>query len=357
MRRNKIAFVTDEFTTTLTDSGGLASYLQKQVSSFSEKGYEVHVLVRAEQSEQIKWNNVTIHHISPDWGHEMVLINFIRNRISKSLGRILTELRISYAISCYFTALNKHNGPFEIVQIADYMFRGLFIPIGTYLRIVRTSWIRSEFKNADNEYNNWSEYVLNMLEVLQLHRGDLLYCPSRFLLSYYQKEYDFHNLVYEAPQLPNVYFTEKTGLESNHNKPYFLHFGQISKRKGSDLVLQAVEILDLKNHRDFDILLIGMDRFNLISKYDSCKNLKYLGAQKRDVVNAYLKNCIAVILPSRIDNSPNTALESIACGKKIITVKNSSIDDLLEEFNSEGVVLEDFSAQELATVMLNEFKN
>lgn len=349
MRKNRVAFVTDEFITTHKTSGGLASYLYKRALQLISEGHEVHILVRADKSEVFLLGEIYVHHIGPKLGKEMILINFITNYVSKSVGIILYELKTSFNISRYFLKLNKKNATFNTVQIADYMFRGLFIPHGEYFRVVRSSWTRKAFMSADNEYGKMRDKVFYQLERLQLYNSECVLCPSQWLYRYYSKNESLSNLQYEKPRLPEIKIPIK-----RLGEPSFLHFGQISYRKGSDLVLEAFEIIANEGIEGINLLIVGSDRLGL-ARNNRIPNVTFIGPLERDELVQCIYDSIAVILPSRIDNSPNTALESIALSKKIITTKDSSIDDLLEEFNSEGIVLETYDAKELANTIKNEY--
>ena len=50
-----------------------------------------------------------------------------------------------------------------------------------------------------------------------------------------------------------------------------------------------------------------------------------------DKLYPIIKNSIAVILPSRIDNFPNTCLESMALGKIVVGTKKTSFDEIITD--------------------------
>ncbi|MDF1845396.1 MAG: glycosyltransferase, partial [Rubripirellula sp.] len=52
----------------------------------------------------------------------------------------------------------------------------------------------------------------------------------------------------------------------------------------------------------------------------------------------YVANARFVILPSRIDNIPNTALEAMALGRVVIGTQNASFDQLIDDKHNGFVV-------------------
>jgi len=68
-----------------------------------------------------------------------------------------------------------------------------------------------------------------------------------------------------------------------------------------------------------------------MARSENIPGIHYLGALTRADMNTVLSNAIASVLPSRVDNLPNTAIESLSLGTPVITMANSSIDELVTD--------------------------
>jgi len=76
------------------------------------------------------------------------------------------------------------------------------------------------------------------------------------------------------------------------------------------------------------------------------ERLHVLGVLPRETLRPIIRAADAVILPSRIDNYPNTCLEAQALGKIVIGTRGTSLDEMIEEGKT-GFLAEPGSPQSL----------
>jgi glycosyltransferase involved in cell wall biosynthesis len=335
----KIAFITDEYPYTLNTSGGLATYVQNTAKYLSSIGNEVHVFVPGSINNIILDDGVQVHIVNKKqieykfkYLNKKTLWKFYK------LFDVLTNIFISYKLSKEFNNYEKEEGAFKWVQISDYMFRGLFVRKLNRPIKVRCSWSRDLFLKADDVKYTLTHKIYGFLERLQMRRADELFAPSKFLSEYFKSQYSFNVKVirtltqYNSPKFDDTILSEI-------KKPYLLHFGIISKRKGSDYVIEAIKILTKRGIR-LRVYFVGKDLYSLAHNSDLADlGIVYLGSKPRSQINSLIQNCEAAILPSRIDNIPNTVIECITLSKPFISMNKSSVEELVNDSNK-GVIVE-----------------
>ena len=127
--------------------------------------------------------------------------------------------------------------------------------------------------------------------------------------------------------------SDKKKIRKHYNLPLnkkiilFNSFSGIySKRKGADLFFDAIK----KTNLEFDILIIGN---HLDKNIDNQINHKihWMGRFDNEFKLSELINCAdLLVLPSRIDNLPQTGLEAQACGLPVVAFNTNGIKDLID---------------------------
>ena len=101
--------------------------------------------------------------------------------------------------------------------------------------------------------------------------------------------------------------------------------GIYSKRKGGDLFLDILKKIQI----EFEIMIIGNyydDKINNQVK----QKIHWIGRIEDDAKLSELINCAdLLVLPSRMDNLPQTGLEAQACGLPIVAFDSNGIKDLI----------------------------
>ena len=138
------------------------------------------------------------------------------------------------------------------------------------------------------------------------------------------------------------------------NKKIIL-FGSVDvftdKRKGLNLFLSKLDKIS-KKIDDFKLLIFG-------GKYIEEKNynfqIKNLGYLNKEQLRFFYNKADVYIVTSEQDNLPNTAIEAMACGTPVITVKNNGLKEIIIN-KKNGFVLEKFSNEELCKSINQSFK-
>lgn len=142
--------------------------------------------------------------------------------------------------------------------------------------------------------------------------------------------------------------------QSTHpQKPYFLFLGRIAfYHKGLDFLLESMEWLQIKNS-DIQVIVAGdgedKEKFLQIIKDKNLKNVIYKGKVQGQQKEDLLKNCLALVQPSRFEIFPFTILEAAAHGKPTIAFKIENLDEIVKD---QGILVPKFNESAFGEAML-----
>lgn len=119
--------------------------------------------------------------------------------------------------------------------------------------------------------------------------------------------------------------------------------GIYNKRKGWDLFVKAINQINI----DLDVMVIGNGSNKNIENQIS-KKIHWMGIAKRDedLVN-FINCCDILVLPSRMDNLPQTGMEAQACGLPVVAFNSNGIKDLINH-KIDGYLAEPYDAKSLS---------
>lgn len=151
------------------------------------------------------------------------------------------------------------------------------------------------------------------------------------------------------------------------SKQYLLYFGSLSRIKGVDLMADVINKI-VPKFPQLSFAFIGVD-YGLpnrkpISQFINEECVKYkerilfLPFQPHKKLYPVIKNAIAVVAPSRVDNYPNTCLEAQSLGVPVIGTNDSSIEELIVDGKT-GFIAENSSSQSISSkleILLNMSK-
>jgi len=183
------------------------------------------------------------------------------------------------------------------------------------LQIVGPSkWICNQSKNSEVFGNFRTHHIPNSINTK--------------IFKFFNKDYskDLFNL---PKDVPTVLFVADT-FDNN--------------RKGFRFLYQALELL---SDQKLNLLVIGSGN---ITKYSFGINHKmfFLGSVKEELIMSIAYNAADLfIIPSIMDNLPNTAIESICCGTPVIGFEIGGIPDIIQD-GLNGYLAKNLSTESLA---------
>jgi glycosyltransferase involved in cell wall biosynthesis len=134
----------------------------------------------------------------------------------------------------------------------------------------------------------------------------------------------------------------------------YIAFGAVGgtkdKRKGADLLFKAIKILGKTVSKNYlaKIVIIVFGETKSSININSVFPIKFIGNVKDDLKLRYLYSAVnLIIVPSRIDNLPQVACESQACGTPVVAFRTSGLKDIVEH-KVTGCLAKPFDPKSLA---------
>jgi glycosyltransferase involved in cell wall biosynthesis len=336
----RIAFITPEFVTEPSYSGGLANYLGRVTVALAEQGHEVHVLTRSQQNETIKFQGVTVHRIVPLWDQKMIL-DHIDPIVPKDFYNAYQDLKAAWCLWRRWLSIQQQID-FDLVQVANVMAVGLFfrwerhVPVVTRLSNYRPIWdIAAGIKPTLGVRLRW------FVEKLAVKGTQWLYAPTYFVAGQVQKQYGIPQVdVIETPFFPEQPIQDLSLFEEVvYGTSYLLYFGKMTQMKGVHILVEALSHL-LNVYPEMHMCFIGgsaaaptgqpMDEYISERLHSFGDRVKILPPIRHDKLYPFIHHAKAVILPSLIDNLPNTCLEAMGLGKVVVATTGSCFEQVIE---------------------------
>jgi glycosyltransferase involved in cell wall biosynthesis len=340
----RIAFLTPEYPSELPDAGGLATYVQRIARLLVDFGHEAEVFVCTdEQSETVLDRGVALHRVNVQ-GNKSLIFR-VGDAVHAFTGRYILQQSLSWLLQARMLAAaleRRHaQAPFQLVQSSDFQATGLFVRRYPRRRhVVRCSSAADLYASMDRNY--WhSERLRGYLERRAMRRADLTYAPSRYLAKHFRQKYKLDVGVIRPP----AYFeaSEKGAIPFPLPERFFIHFGLLLHRKGTGLIAEALP-LAWKIVPDLKMVWSGRcyDENQLQGWRslwgDRRHQVLITGPLRRQQMQTVLMQADAAVLPSLVDNLPNTVIESLLLGIPVLGSRGASIDELVEEGRSGHLV-------------------
>ena len=344
----RITFITPEFVTEPSYSGGLANYLGRVTVALAEQGHTVHVFTRSTQNEEIEFQGVTVHRVVPLWDRRMIL-----DRIDPLIPRIFynpyQDFKAAWCLWRRWQKINK-SVKFDVIQVANVMAVGLFfrwerkIPVVTRMSSYRPFWdTAAGIPQTAGVKLRW------FMERLAVTGTRYLYAPTHFVAGQVQKGYGIDRVdTIETPFFVEQPVSDLSIFEQHaKEKSYILFFGRMTQMKGVHILVDALPEV-LQKFGEMNVFFIGgsgpAPDSRPMTEYIRDKLKKFgdritiLESMRHDKLYPFIENAKVVVLPSLIDNLPNTCLEAMGLGKVIVATTGSCFEQIIEN-NVSGILV------------------
>lgn len=333
----RVAFVTSEYPTELPDGGGLGNYVHRMAKLLLASGHEAEVFVPSLLSDETQtYDGVPVHRIR--WRDRHPLVKFLfrggKALINIEAWRDSTSLMAqAWGLS---SALERRHkvAPFELIQSSDYLAPGLFISRRSdRVHAVRCS-TAADLYSAFDGTRSAKETCRAYLERFTMRRADKTFAPSRFVADHFATKYGIEVGVIRPPLFRE--HDPSTTIPFMLPERFLFHFGQLIDRKGTGLLARA---LPVAWRRAPDLTMVWSGHVWDAKKLDHWRQLwgsragqvVITGPLKKPDVYAVLFRADAAVLPSQVDNLPNTVIESLMFGIPVVGTRGASIDELVED--------------------------
>ncbi len=244
--------------------------------------------------------------------------------VSKRLSKLLPTIFIGYEKSCLesFKVIKKAGG-ITILDLAQVHFK--------YLENLRLQ--EPTFTDLFEDENLFKE--INKVKELEYEYADYILTLSTFakntLIANGVKETKIKvlNLGYN----PSIFYPKSSYYQSEGLK--LIYTGTFTKRKGIELLLQAIKELNLAK---LDLVIIGplLDGADLFTKYAGL--FTYFDFLHHEELVMHLRQSDVYVFPSYLDSWAMTVVEAMACGLPVIVTESTGAKDAVREGESGFII-------------------
>lgn len=339
-----IIYMVHDFPVNGLATGGAGNYVANMAQIMRQKGHRVGVITEAKKEACIEWNGIVIYYIEAtkgfkDAGRQMtvakkVLKNFCRsiyyNRKVKEIDK-RDKVDVVQSVNTYGIALFRVKKIPYIIRLSSYP------PL----------WGSAEREKFEFQNCLRTRRLDEELQLLALKRADQVISPSFLIAELVKKRIRKSIEVVESPVLVDVEKTSDTVDQFLEKDGYFVTFGANGNRKSIQMLAGVVdEILDL--YPNMNYVIIGKDKLtryrgdyeksSVIYSTHVTKNRDrffFMGEiSDRKRLFSIVQNAKCCLLPTRVDNLPNTVLEAMALGKIVISSTDengTSVEQLITD--------------------------
>jgi len=331
-----IAFLTPEFVTEAQYDGGLANYLDRITKLLVNHNHQVSVFTLSDKTEVIDRNGIRVIRFKPD---DFTLRIFESNRL-KQLRLPLKYWYLSKRFAIFFKKYHQET-PFDILQTASYHFLGLELIKSKLLpTTTRISSFSPLYRMVRRQPVDLSNALYEFMELQALEQSSTVFGPSQTLAT--ELKHHTNKPIEVIPSPPNsetlTDYTYPTELPFKPGTPYLLYFGTLSKLKGLDFLISNLDEI-LKLGSNIQLVLVGKDNYEpgktikqVIDQATSRSNRVHVfDKMPHKKLFPIVKHAFAVLVLSKTDNLPNTAIEAMSLGKIVIGTKGASLEEIVKD--------------------------
>lgn len=156
--------------------------------------------------------------------------------------------------------------------------------------------------------------------------------------------------------VPNGINISKSNIINYTKKSKFIFttVGTVCKRKGQDLLIDAITLMSNSQRNLFELNIIGsgelLDELVLKCKQANINNVNFLGV-KNNIID-YLKASDCFILVSRDEGLPIAILEAMSVGLPIIGTNVGGVPDLVKN-NYNGILINNININNIVSAIMN----
>ncbi len=303
---------------------GMPKAVLLHAKGLKARGHEVKILSTGRKDRKWMYHEIEIISIGRP-------VNIIDTSFRIVMGTIERERKFTETIR----NINEH-WHIDIIQYAGLWGTGLFRP-----RNIRAVSRISGYAKLQRGVGKGESTVklLTMLDKIAANKMDVIFCPGNMFAKELGRDIGKEVRVLETP------FVEEKIVESDRilkkrlkGKQYVVYFGRISWDKGFHVLSDAAfELLD--KCPGLYIVIAGraakknssFER-EILEKAKQYKNrIMFLGMISHAQLFPIIRNSLGVVLPSIVDNFPNTCMEAMNLGSVVVGTFGASFEQLIED--------------------------
>lgn len=338
MDRLRIAFLTPEYPTADAPDGGLAAYVRKVALGLTDRGHHVTILIGGKRDHSYQDEAVDIHEVATPMGVHVLRLLFGTHSRSATISR---PLGLARRLATRFWRLHRERS-FDLVQTPTYGALGLFLVGNGRVPVVcRASSYTPMVRAAYGRRRNFTDSVLDHMEIRQLLNADASFAPSVLVADAYARNEGIRPAVIRTPLGAAFPDADNQAIDPRlaDTARFLLFFGTLSRIKGIDILAGAASKI-LRDYPDVMLVMIGRDdgmpdgkscTQMLRDRCDAAKGrILHIEPLTKTRLKPFIVRAEAVLMPSRVDNYPNACIEAMHCGVPVIGTFGSSIEEIVD---------------------------
>ena len=342
-----IVLVTLEYPTESYRAGGMGWAFAKLAKGLSDRGHRITVVVRSEMKDEVR----------DEQGHKVR-----RYKVDKMLSAVLRrrlDWRLPVAVRGYDQAVSLYLALDDLdrEESIDVILAAVSPDLSLGLASRRWPWVcrissHWPLMSVSNFFPQTKEgFWRAAFEEYGLKQATKLLAPSRLHQSIYN-DLGFDRV--EHLLTPVSRFDLSSSLKGmvaqrlGEGVRYLVFYGSLQGKKGAHIFADALVSL-LKKHAELHVVWIGRDLVapgwgSMVEHVqrtlqDVGPRNHLLGVVDQAEAFAWMAQAEWVILPSIMDNLPNTLLEAMMLGRPVLVTRRSGTDDMIED-GVNGVIVE-----------------
>ncbi len=358
----RIAFITTEFVSESKNfDGGLANYLFRVSKALKNFGHQPIIFVLADNNEKIIYENIDVFRVqikNTGW------YNYLNNKTFGQHKFALQTANNSFLLNKAVLAEHRQK-KIDIIQYASYLSTSFF-HINCIPSVVRLSGYQKLFDMAYNQYSAYNIQTQHVEEIA-LKQAKYIFGPGKFEAQAISENFMKNVEIIESPYIKfektylyNTVSFLKTNLKTSN---YLLFFGTLGLLKGTKYIADILsELFSLEKNISF--VFVGKDAgFNgkpmkdyIIEQTGIYSSRVFIFDRlTHEELFPIIENAYLVVLPSRIDNFPNTCIEAMAAKKIVIGTEGTSFEQLIVD-GENGFLCKNNNPQNLLQTILKALK-
>ena len=327
-----IVYVTPEFITEKS-GGGLASYIANISQILASYGHRISIITLSEKKdERFVWKDrIAVYRVSD---------------VSRVSLTPLKRLLLSHRLYLCVKRLEKKE-KIDLIQYASFEGVGFFhlrnVPAVVRISSDCVAW--REYKVYDYDKTNLRSCLTDWLEYHAEKKIGNIFGPSYATAGLIEQRTHRKVTVIESP-----FYLKKETFDTSvfdsilEGKKYYLSHSSMSCLKGTHVIAEIIADICKKDKTAYFVFagadhgifykngtVISAKEYILKHAGVYADRVIFLGTLERQKLYPVIEGAFACLMPSRIDNMPNTCIEAMAMGKIVVGTRGASYEQLIED--------------------------
>ena len=322
-----ILFVEHNYPNLKGEQGGAGTYVRNIGLGMVKRGHKVSVLMGGDPLISATYRL--------DEGIKVFPLK-IRSRLAWYLSkipilRVIIFPLVQYLISGYykyiFIGMIHKKTPIDLIEYSSTgdFWQSIFKSIPYVVHLHGSSFTLKSFLGAKIGFG---EKLMNRFECFFYKNAKMVFSPSKWMLDLVEKENRksfIKSKILKYPIEINFNYAEIKKIDTG--KVIFFMAARNDETKGWPQLLKAISYLNASYMEKSEFIFFG---YKPPEDLKLNNNIKIYQFSKRSKVLEKLKSADVSIVPSHVDNSPNTIYEAMSLGKPVIGSDIAGIPELVQ---------------------------